>query len=111
MHPEDEQVRRLLKTRVIRLNETVTGLSIGLIAGIGLFCATNLLVIKGGNVVGPHLELLNQVFIGYKVSFLGSFIGFAYALITGALVGYCGAKIYNFVASRNNRTSAPVKQD
>jgi len=101
MHQEDEQIRRLLKTRVIRLNEVVTGVSVGLIAGTLLFFATNILVLKGGNVVGPHLELLNQVFIGYRVTFLGSFIGFAYALVAGGIMGYCGAKMYNWIAAMN----------
>lgn len=106
MRQEDEQVRRLLKTRVIRLNETVTGLSIGLLAGVVLFCATIILVLKGappGQPVGPHLELLNQVFIGYHVTFLGSLIGFAYALVSGGIIGYCGAKVYNWIAALNQR--------
>lgn len=103
MHQEDEEVRRLLRTRVIRLNEPVTGLTIGLIAGMGLFLATNILVIKGGNIVGPHLGLLGQVFIGYKVTFLGSFIGFAWAFVTGTIMGYGGAKVYNWIVARGQR--------
>jgi Mg/Co/Ni transporter MgtE len=106
LHPEDEQVRRLLRTRVIRLNEWVTGISIGLIAGIILFLATNYLILKGGPVVGPHLALLGQVFIGYRVSFIGSLIGFVYALLSGTIVGYCGAKLYNGIAAINQRKSA-----
>jgi len=50
-----------------------------------------------------HLELLNQVFIGYRVTFVGSFIGFAYALVAGTVVGYCGAKVYNWIVSINQR--------
>jgi hypothetical protein len=103
MHPEDEQVRRILRTRVIRLNEVVTGLTVGFIAGVLLFIATNILVLKGGGVVGPHLSLLNQVFIGYEVTFVGSLIGFAYALVSGIIVGYCGAKVYNWIVALNQR--------
>jgi len=103
MRQEDEQVRLLLRTRVIRLNELVTGIAVGLCAGLVLFCATNFLVLKGGDVVGPHLALLGQVFIGYRVTFVGSFIGFFYALISFGLIGYCGAKIYNWIAAINLR--------
>ena len=111
MNPQDEQIRRLLETRVIRLNEWVTGLSVGLIAAIVLFAATNFLVLKGGEVVGPHLELLGQVFVGYRVTFVGSLIGFAYALLAGTIIGYCGAKVYNWIASINQRNSAGAKRD
>jgi hypothetical protein len=107
MHPEDEQVRRLLRTR---LNEWVTGLSIGVIAGVLLFIATNYLILKGGSVVGPHLALLGQVFIGYRVTFLGSLIGFVYALLAGTLLGYCGAKLYNWIAAINQRAAEKVRQ-
>ena len=48
-------------------------------------------------MVGPHLSLLGQFFIGYQVTFVGSLIGLAYGFVTGFLVGYCGARIYNFV--------------
>ena|SRR5450432_3194557 len=109
MAREDEQVRRLLRTRVIRLNEPVTGLTLGMIAGAVLFLLTNFLIIKGGNVVGPHLELLGQIFIGYRVTFLGSVIGFVYAFASGAIIGYCGAKVYNWIAALNQRHSS--KQD
>jgi hypothetical protein len=111
MAREDEQVRKLLRTRVIRLSEPVTGLTLGLIAGVVLFLMTNILVLKGGNVVGPHLELLGQIFIGYRVTFLGSLIGFVYALLGGFVVGYCGAKVYNLIATLNQRDLGKTKQD
>jgi hypothetical protein len=91
---------------VIRLNEWVTALSVGFIAGLLLFAATNFLVLKGGKVVGPHLSLLGQVFVGYRVTFLGSLIGFAYAMAAGTIVGYFGAKLYNGIARFNERRSA-----
>ena len=64
----------LVLTRVMRLNASVQGVVTGLLAGIALFVATNWLVIKGGPVVGPHLALLGQFFIGYRVTFVGSLI-------------------------------------
>ena len=67
-----------LFSRVLLLNAKVLGLSLGLLIGLAVFIATNWLVLKGGQVIGPHLQLLSQYFIGYRVSFFGSLIGFAY---------------------------------
>jgi hypothetical protein len=71
------------------------GLVLGLLCGISLFIATNWLVIKGGDPVGPHLALLSQYFIGYRVSFVGSLIGFLYAFVIGGLGGVLIGWIYN----------------
>jgi hypothetical protein len=80
---------------VLSLNSKVIGLVLGLVCGLIIFIATNWLVIKGGDTVGPHLELLNQFFIGYRVTFFGSFIGFAYGFALGTLGGAMIGWIYN----------------
>jgi ABC-type dipeptide/oligopeptide/nickel transport system permease subunit len=80
---------------VLWLNAKALGLVLGLLSGLALFIATNWLVIKGGDPVGPHLSLLSQYFIGYRVSFLGSFIGFAYAFAIGAVSGALIGWVYN----------------
>jgi hypothetical protein len=81
--------------RMLRFNATVQGLAAGTILGLGIFVATNWLVLKGGAIVGPHLALLGQFFIGYRVTFLGSLIGLGYGFVVGFLLGYAGAVIYN----------------
>ncbi len=87
---------------VLLLNSGILGLSLGILFGLGIFIATNWLVIKGGDHVGSHLRLLGQFFIGYKVTFLGSFIGFVYGFAVGTLSGALIAWIYNkFVEFRN----------
>ena len=83
----------------LSLNVKVLGLVLGLMSGLVIFIATNWLVIKGGDPVGPHLRLLSQYFIGYRVSFLGSFIGFAYGFTVGTLSGALIGWIYNKVAA------------
>jgi ABC-type dipeptide/oligopeptide/nickel transport system permease subunit len=69
---------------------------------LGIFVATNWLVIKGGERVGPHLQLLSQYFIGYKVTFIGSLIGAAYGFALGTLCGALVGWIYNKIASFRN---------
>jgi hypothetical protein len=73
------------------------------VAGLGVFIATNWLILKGGATVGPHLALLGQFFIGYRVTFVGSLIGFAYAFVGGFLVGYFVARSYNSIAAWRER--------
>jgi hypothetical protein len=94
-----EQLQDIVHTRALQLSATVQGIVTGLVAGSALFIATNWLVLKGGAVVGPHLALLGQFFIGYRVTFVGSLIGFAYAFVVGYIVGYGVARLYNFIAS------------
>ena len=84
---------------VLLLNAKVVGLALGVIFGLGIFVATNWLVIKGGSRVGPHLILLSQYFIGYKVTFLGSLIGAAYCFTLGTICGALMGWIYNRLAS------------
>jgi hypothetical protein len=99
----DPDLERLVETRIRKVNALGLGVATGLVAGLGLFVGTNWLLLKGGPVVGPHLSLLGQFFIGYRMSFLGSLIGFAWAAVTGFLVAYAGAWIYNRVADLRQR--------
>ncbi len=103
MADEKRALEQMVLARALHLNATVQGIVIGLVAGLGIFLATNWLVVKGGEVVGPHLALLGQFFPGYRVSFGGSVIGFAYGFVGGYLVGYVVARIYNWAAGRRER--------
>ena len=84
-----------LTSVVSQLDAKILGLTLGILFGLIIFIATNWLVIKGGNVVGAHLLLLSQFFIGYKVSFLGSIIGLVYGFIAGTISGVLVGWIYN----------------
>ena len=72
MADEDKRLEQIILTRLVRLNAKIQGLVTGLAAGLLIFIATNWLVLKGGRQVGPHLSLLGQFFVGYRVTFLGS---------------------------------------
>jgi hypothetical protein len=100
---ENNDLEKIVLTRLVRLNATVQGIGTGLIVGLGIFITTNWLVLKGGNVVGPHLSLLGQFFIGYRVSFMGSLIGFTYGFLSGFIVGYFVARIYNWIGGLRQR--------
>ncbi len=96
---DDRTAEQKLFSGVLWLNARVFGLTLGIVCGLGLFVATNWLVIKGGKPVGPHLALLSQYFIGYRVSFLGSLIGFLYGFAFGTMTGSFIGWFYNKIAS------------
>ncbi|MGH9906616.1 MAG: hypothetical protein ACRD8U_13660, partial [Pyrinomonadaceae bacterium] len=55
------------------------------------------LILKGGDVVGPHLGLLRAFFPFYSVTFLGSLIGFVYGFVCGYVAGFVVASVYNLI--------------
>jgi hypothetical protein len=109
MVEEKQKLEEVVLTRLVRLNANVQSIVTGLIVGLVIFVATNWLLLKGSPVgphgeplVGPHLALLSQFFIGYRVTFVGSLIGFSYGFGSGFLVGYFVARIYNGVVDQRN---------
>ena len=86
---------RTLQDAMLQLNGRAWGIAIGLMLAMGLFVATNLLVLKGGPLVGPHLNLLGVYLPGYRVSFVGSLIGFVYAFVIGYAIGRLIGMVYN----------------
>ena len=91
---EEEQIAKA----VVELNAKLLGIVFGTLLGTGLFLVTIFLVVKGGENVGQHLELLSQFFPGYSVTYTGSLIGFAYAFAVGMVIGSVLGAVYNKVA-------------
>jgi len=98
---EDEE---LIRQAVLRLDGKIVGLVFGLLGALAIFVATNWLVLKGGEVVGPHLGLLDNFFIGYSVSFVGSLVGAVYGFIVGFIGGLVVGWLYNAVVSLRRRS-------
>lgn len=92
-----------LVQEVIRISRNVLGLTLGMLFGVGLFLATNILVIRGGPRVGQNLQLLNHFFPGYRVTFGGSFLGLIYGFFTGYISGFFIAAVYNGVVLLKHR--------
>jgi hypothetical protein len=91
MDQQELQIRRTIQ----RLNARAWGISVGLVLAVGLFVATNVLVLRGGPDVGAHLGLLGVYFPGYQVTFLGSLVGFVYAFVLGYGLGRLIGAVYN----------------
>lgn len=96
--PQDP-VDRMIVESLAKLDGVALGVSLGVIFGLIIFAATNILVYKGGDVIGPNLSLLEQYFIGYEVTFSGSIVGLIYGVLVGFIVGWLIATLRNFVVS------------
>ena len=90
---------RVIIEAFARLDRTALGLAVGTLSGLGVFLATIVLIIKGGEVVGPNLALLGQFFFGYTVTVTGAFIGLVYGFIVGFVVGWLIALLRNSLIS------------
>ncbi len=93
MTANEPELRRAIAT----LNARAWGIAMGLLLGFGLFIATNILVLKGGLRVGLHLGLLAVYFPGYRVTFVGSLVGFVYAFVVGYAFGRLIGTVYNYL--------------
>jgi hypothetical protein len=82
-----------------KLDALALGIAVGLLFGLVVFLATIVLVVKGGDVVGPNLGLLSNYFIGYEVTLQGSLIGFIYGFGSGFVLGGLIAFLRNTVIS------------
>lgn len=98
-------LEHLLVTRIVRFNAIVQGIVTGLVLGLIIFTATIWLVLKGGPVVGPHLSLLGQYLVGYRVSLVGGLIGFAWGFALGFALGFFVTAAYNWLADLRQRTA------
>jgi hypothetical protein len=94
-----DSTEKLIVQSLAKLDGLALGISLGTLFGLVIFFATNLLIIKGGDVIGPNLVLLNQYFIGYEITFTGSLIGLVYGFVSGFILGWLIAFLRNFVVA------------
>jgi protoporphyrinogen oxidase len=92
--------RRLILENILgrtfaRMDKLAFATAVGSLSGLLVFLATVWLILKGGEVIGPNLQLLSQYFPGYTVSLKGSFIAFGYSFIWGFLFGWIFSYLRN----------------
>jgi protoporphyrinogen oxidase len=86
---------QIIAAAFARLDPVGLGTALGLVAGLGVFIASLLLLLKGGPRVGPNLSLLGHYLLGFRVSWTGAFIGLAEAGLAGFVLGYFLAAMRN----------------
>ena len=91
--------REEISRSVAHIQTEVLAIVCALLGGIGLFLLTAWLLIKGGQNVGSHLQLLGNYFPGYAVTWAGSLLGLFYGALVGGTAGWVVGAIYNKVVA------------
>jgi hypothetical protein len=94
-----DEADKLIVESLAKIDGLALGVSLGTLFGIGIFLATNVLILIGGDVIGPNLALLSQYFVGFEVTFTGSIIGLLYGFIAGFVTGWLVAFLRNIVVT------------
>jgi hypothetical protein len=102
---------QLLSRAFARFDPVALGVAMGVVAGGGLFFLTAVLLVRGGEQVGLHLNRLSNFLIGFEVTWLGAFVGAAEAGVLGFMLGAGIAFLWNgyhrlfvaFVVAREQR--------
>lgn len=97
--PKNRDVELQVRRAVARIQARMLAVSLGLVAGCGLFLMTAWLIIKGGEHVGRHLQLLDNYLFGYSVTWPGAFMGFMWGVLIGGAIGWAIARLYNLIVS------------
>jgi hypothetical protein len=117
---EDKRVRadkvnldRVLVRSFDRMDKLAFATAAGSVSGLLFFFATIWLIVKGGEVVGPNLQLLSQYFVGYTVTMRGALVAFGYSFLWGFLFGWLFTYLRNFFLAyyiyRVNKKAAQLK--
>ncbi len=92
--PEPEKLLDVLDGAVPKLDPLSLGMSLGVVAGLGLLLATLFVLLRGGDM-GQTLVLLNEFFPGYTVTAVGALVGLGYGFFTGFSLGWGYAFLRN----------------
>ncbi len=93
----------LIRSAFARYDPVALGGALGVVLGLGLFVATSVLLLRGGDPVGPNLSLLGNYLLGFQVSWGGAFLGLAEAGAGGFGFGFVLAKLINAVIGWHER--------
>lgn len=87
----DEVVARVFA----KIDPLALGVAVSVVSGFTLFLMTAVLLLKGGEAVGPRLSLLSYYLPWFAVTWTGASVGGIEAALGGFIVGYGGAWLRN----------------
>ncbi len=103
LSPRDE-LAELVRSAFARYDAVALGGAVGAVLGLGVFLATAILLLRGGETVGPNLALLGQYFLGYQVSWTGGLVGMVEAALGGFAFGWFLATAINKLVAWHETT-------
>ena len=86
---------QVIQRAFARLDPVALGAAFAFVAGVGLFLATAILLLKGGPTVGPSLSLMSHYVLGFRVTWRGAAVGLLEAAAGGFGLGYVTAQLRN----------------
>jgi protoporphyrinogen oxidase len=95
--------RELIRSAFARYDPLALGGAVGVVMGLGIFFATAVLLLRGGEPLGPTLSLLGNYLLGFEVSWPGAFLGLAEAGAAGFGFGHVLANAINAVVRWHER--------
>jgi protoporphyrinogen oxidase len=100
---EEQDWQDLIAAAFARYDPVALGGALAVVGGVGLFLATSVLLLRGGDPVGPTLSVLGNVFLGFRVTWGGAFVGLVEAGLGGFGFGYLLARLINAVIGFHER--------
>ena len=94
-----DKTDNLIIQSLAKLDAIALGIAVGCQFGLVILLATNFLIYKGGDEIGPNLALLSHYFIGYEVTTSGSVVGCIYGFILGFVTGSMIAFLRNVIVT------------
>ncbi len=92
-----------LEATFARYDAVALGVAVGVVAGLCLFVATAVLLLRGGVGVGHHLSVLGNYLYGYSVTWPGALVGLIEAAAVGFLHGWLIGRLTNAIIGREQR--------
>lgn len=87
--------KAILMAAFARFDPIALAVALGSVFALLIYLATALLLLQGGEVIGPHLTLIGIYLPGYEVSWAGGLVGAAYFWAIGAAIGTVIAVLWN----------------
>ena len=87
----------------MKLNIKAFAIAVALVWGIGIFIMTWWIIAFEG--ASAETTFIGQLYRGYTITPVGSFIGLAWAIVDGAIGGAIFAWVYNFFVPSNQSTA------
>ena len=101
--PAAESLEDLIRAGFARYDPVALGGALGILAGVGLFLATAILLLQGGGEARPMLSLLGNYLSSYQVTWTGAWLGLLEAGALGFGAGWLLARTLNAVIAREQR--------
>ena len=100
-----EADEELIRSVFARYDPVALGGALAIVLGAGIFLTTALLLLRGGDTLGPDLSLLGNYLLGFGVSPGGVLLGSAEAALGGFVFGYVLGRMINAVVGWREKLS------